>query len=156
MTSCRQMATPGKESWFCIETNHVRGYIGMSYTIGKLRKRVDCLAHWCGHQKQLIWIKSKEKNVSIKMVKFPIISLPLRIPDSYHAKKAKIGNFWTFSPVIQLIYHLFKIQKRAFLPKWLFVGFWKDGLLAKLQTNTSRSCIVSLFLPHKYQVSLSQ
>ncbi len=58
----------------------------------------------------------------------------LRIPDRYDAKIVKIGNFWTFSPVIQLIYHL--------------------GLLAKLQTKTSRSCIFSLFLPHKYQVSL--
>ncbi len=38
--------------------------------------------------------------------------------------------------------------------KWLFIRFWKDGLLAKLQTKTSRSCIFSLFLPHNYQVSL--
>ncbi len=38
--------------------------------------------------------------------------------------------------------------------KWLFVGFWKDGLLAKLLTKRSRGCIFSLFLPHKYQVSL--
>ncbi len=61
-----------------------------------------------------------------------------------------------------LIYHLFKIQKRAFLPtllRWkkcsdIFVGFRKDGLLAELQTKTSRSCIFSLFLSHKYQVSL--
>ena len=43
----------------------------------------------------------------------------LRLPDSYEAKIAKIGNFWTFWPVIQLIYHLFKIQKRAFLPTLL-------------------------------------
>ncbi len=57
----------------------------------------------------------------------------LRIPDTYEAKIAKIGNFWTFWPVIQLI---------------------KDGLLAELQTKTSRRCIFSLFLAQKYQVSL--
>ncbi len=43
------------------------------------------------------------------------ISLHLRIPDSYDAKIAKIGNFWKFWPVIQLINHLFKIRQKAFL-----------------------------------------
>ena len=33
----------------------------------------------------------------------------LRIPDSYDANIAKIRNFWTFLPVIQLITHLSKI-----------------------------------------------
>ncbi len=40
----------------------------------------------------------------------------LRIADSYHAKIAKICNFWTSWPVFQLIYHLFKIRQKAFLP----------------------------------------
>ncbi len=35
----------------------------MSYTVGKLRKRADCLAHLCGSQMQLIRIKSKARNV---------------------------------------------------------------------------------------------
>ena len=37
------------------------------------------------------------------------VFLPLRIPDSYDAKIAKICNFWTFWPVIQPINHLFNI-----------------------------------------------
>ncbi len=56
----------------------------------------------------------------------------LRIPDTYEAKIAKICNFWTFQPVIQLI----------------------NNLLAKLQARMSRSCQFLIFLPHKYQVSL--
>ncbi len=40
----------------------------------------------------------------------------LRILASYEAKIAKICNFWTFSPVIQLINHLLKIWQKAFLP----------------------------------------
>ncbi len=43
----------------------------------------------------------------------------------------------------------------SFQNPWLFVRFRKDGLLAKLWTKTSRSCRFSLFLPHKYQVSLT-
>ncbi len=40
------------------------------------------------------------------------------------------------------------------LAKGVFVGFWKDGLLAKIQARTSRSCRFLLFLHHNYQVSL--
>ncbi len=38
--------------------------------------------------------------------KLHVLAEALRIPDSYGAK---ICNFWTFWPVIQLINHLFKI-----------------------------------------------
>ena len=98
----------------------------------------------------------------------------LRLPDTYEAKIAKIGNIWTFWPVVQLIhvYHLFKIQKRAFLPKLLR---WKKcsdilnctfsiyGTLGKMAFRPILKrwfiiayCIFSLFLPHKYQVSLNR
>ncbi len=78
----------------------------------------------------------------------PVINnITIKVTWYIWGKNSKNRQLWTFWPVIQLIYHLFKIQKR------LFVGFWKDGLLAKLQT--SRSCIFSLFLPRKYQVSLN-
>ncbi len=40
----------------------------------------------------------------------------LRILASYAAKIAKICNFWTFWPVIQLINHLFKFRWKAFVP----------------------------------------
>ena len=36
----------------------------------------------------------------------------------------------------------------------MFVGFWKDGLLAEIQARMSRSCRFLLFLHHNYQVSL--
>ncbi len=42
-------------------------------------------------------------------------------------------------------------QNRA---KRVFVRFWIDGLLAELQARMSRSCRISLFLHHNYQVSL--
>ncbi len=65
----------------------------------------------------------------------------LRIPDSYDAKIAKIVNFWTFWPVIQLIYHLFKIKKSTFLStllRWkkcsdiLKIAFSIYGALGKM------------------------
>ncbi len=40
----------------------------------------------------------------------------LRLPHRNDAKITKICNLWTFWHVIQLIEHLFKIQKKAFLP----------------------------------------
>ncbi len=40
----------------------------------------------------------------------------LRSPQRNDAKMAKICNLWTFWLVIQLINHLFKIQKKALLP----------------------------------------
>ncbi len=42
----------------------------------------------------------------------------LRILASYEAKIAKICNFWAFWPVIQLIYHLFKIRQKAFFVRF--------------------------------------
>ncbi len=39
------------------------GDLGMSYTFGKLRKRVDCLTHLFAYQKKYVWIKVKEKNL---------------------------------------------------------------------------------------------
>ena len=41
-----------------------------------------------------------------------LYSKSLTILASYEAKIAKICNFWTFWPVIQLMYHLFKIRKK--------------------------------------------
>ncbi len=57
----------------------------------------------------------------------------LRIPDSYDAKIAKICNFWTFWPVIQLINDLFKIQKKVIErspQRHFFIGedLYKDNL----------------------------
>ena len=40
----------------------------------------------------------------------------LRILARSEAKIAKICNFWTLWPVIQLVNHLFKIRQKAFLP----------------------------------------
>ncbi len=37
------------------------GGIAMSYTVGKLGKHADCLAHLCVNQKQLVRIKSKAR-----------------------------------------------------------------------------------------------
>ena len=42
------------------------------------------------------------------------------------------------------------------LTKRLFVGFWKDCLLAELQARMSKSRRFLLFLHHNYQVSLSK
>ncbi len=38
--------------------------------------------------------------------------------------------------------------------KGLFVGLWKDGLMAELQARMSRRCWFWLFLHHNYQVSI--
>ena len=56
----------------------------------------------------LIWLS--------KIIIFYDTLLTLRILASYEAKIAKICNFWTFWPVVQLIEHLFKIRQKAFLP----------------------------------------
>ncbi len=58
----------------------------------------------------------------------------------------------TFHPYF-LLYHLSIIWSTLFtsMERWakrLFVGFWKDGLLAELQARMSRSCRFLLFLPH--------
>ncbi len=45
------------------------------------------------------------KHVSIRVLTWMSI---LRILASYEVKTAKISNFWTFLPKIQLIIHLFK------------------------------------------------
>ncbi len=42
-------------------------------------------------------------STGIGMVHLGPPDIPLRIPDSYHAKVAKIYNLWTLWPVIQLI-----------------------------------------------------
>ena len=39
----------------------------------------------------------------------------LRILARYEVKIAKICNFWTFWPVLQLINHLFKIRQKALI-----------------------------------------
>ncbi len=64
--------------------------------------------------------------IAFRTAKYSYMQL-LRIPDTCEAKIAKIGNFWTFCPVI--------------------------GLLAELQAITSRSCIFLLILPYKHQVN---
>ncbi len=97
---------------------------------------------------------------------WPIWSIGLlRIPDSYDAKIAKICNFWTFWPVIQLINHLFKcyfknvtalFTSMEHWAKGLFVWFWIEGLLAELQVRMSRDCRFLLFWHHNYQVSLTR
>ena len=66
--------------------------------------------------------------------------LLLRLPHRNDAKIAKICNFWTVWPVIQLINHLFKIEQKAFLPNTIFVGFQKDGLLAEFFYNLVIVC----------------
>ena len=64
----------------------------------------------------------------------------LRILACCKAKIAKICNFWTYWPGIQLINHLFKIRQKVTAlftskehwTKGLFVGYWIYGLLAEL------------------------
>ena len=48
----------------------------MSYTVGKLKKCVDYLAHLCGNRKDLVQIKIKEKRIS----KLPKACLCLPFP----------------------------------------------------------------------------
>ncbi len=62
---------------------------------------------------------SRDISLTIREGDQPELSLgtnsSLRVPHRNDAKIAKICNLW-FWTVIQLIYHLFKIQKKAFLP----------------------------------------
>ncbi len=67
-------------------------------------------------------------------VQFPYnVSIPkflqtdLRLPHRNDAKIAKFCNLWTFWIVIQLINHLFKIQKNAFCPTLLRWNLWSVG-----------------------------
>ncbi len=54
----------------------------------------------------------------------------LRLPDTYEAKIAKTGNFWTFWPVIQLIYHLFPPMEHWVI--WLFCCILKRWFISKI------------------------
>ena len=73
----------------------------------------------------------------------------LRIPDSYDSEIAKI--------LARISANKPSFQNPTYMEHWakrVFVGFWIDGLLAELQARMSRSCRISLFLHHNYQVSL--
>ena len=91
---------------------------------------------WCGKSKVILW--------TFFYLRITLTRLgELRLPDTYEVKIAKI-SLYTIFPKSR------KGPSMEHWVKWLFVGFWKDGLLAKWQTKTSRSCIFLLFLPHKY------
>ncbi len=78
----------------------------------------------------------------------------LRILASYEAKIAKICNFWTFWPVIQLINHLFKIwqmfgkslftSRDQILLKKVLIRFFKRWyIITELSTKISRSSVLA-------------
>ncbi len=67
--------------------------------------------------------------------------MPLSLPHRNYAKLAKFWNLWTFWLIIQLISHLSKIQKKAFLPN-------------TYRPKCPRGCRFLLFCHHSYEVTL--
>ncbi len=63
---------------------------------------------------------------------YNILYVLLSLPHRNDAEIAKICNLWTFWLAIQLIFHLFKIHKKAFLPNAPYMKKCNDILKISL------------------------
>ncbi len=107
--------------------------------------------HWCHTNKRMggssfPWYDNDKESESNRAISW--LFMTLRVLARYDAKIAKICNFWTFWPVIQLINHLFKIRKKPSLPFFWIFKRWHINISWISGKNLQKLQIFAVFAPY--------